>query len=132
VPPGNVVQSTRFARGSTRALAAHLSRTLTMAVPLTTDTERCVSRLFAESERAEAARLLQDECANNLPFLEKADAAGLERFRFAALKVSGGDLRKLEEAVAVAQQDWRDLLVAAGFANRLDAHRQWFSTEVDG
>ena len=103
-----------------------------MSVPLTADTERCLEKLFAEPARVEAARLLRDECADNLPFLAKADAEKLERFRFAALKVSGGDLGKLEQAVRLAQTDWRDLLVAAGFANSLDAHRQWFSTEVAG
>jgi len=49
----------------------------------------------------------------------------LERFRFAALKYSDGNLPLLQSAVTLAQQDWRDLLVATGFANNVQAHRAW-------
>lgn len=43
----------------------------------------------------------------------------------AVLKLSAGDLDELDHAVALAKQDWRDLLVAAGFANDPEAHRTW-------
>jgi hypothetical protein len=46
-----------------------------------------------------------------------------ERLRFAALRVSGGDLRKLHRAIEMP--DWRDLLVAAGFAEDVRAHESW-------
>jgi hypothetical protein len=49
----------------------------------------------------------------------------LERFRFAALKYSNGDLSRLERAVKLAQEDWRDLLVGAGFADDVEAHKRW-------
>jgi len=32
---------------------------------------------------------------------------------------------KLREAVKLANTDWRDLLVAAGFADSVDAHKHW-------
>ena len=48
----------------------------------------------------------------------------LERVRFAVLKISNGDIGELREAVRHAQIDWRDVLVAAGFGERL-AHREW-------
>jgi hypothetical protein len=48
-----------------------------------------------------------------------------ERLRSAALRVSHGDLRALADAIALGQADWRDLLVAAGFADDLHAHEQW-------
>jgi len=66
-----------------------------------------------------------EECGNNLPFLQDFDEFKLERFRFAALKLSEGQLNKLDRAVAIAKRDWRDLLVAAGFANNIEAHRSW-------
>jgi len=50
---------------------------------------------------------------------------GLERFRFAALKLSRGRMDKLADAVRLANKDWRDLLVAAGFADSVDAHKDW-------
>jgi hypothetical protein len=45
--------------------------------------------------------------------------------RFAALKLSEGRLDRLEEAIKLAQTDWRDLLVAAGFAHDVEAHLNW-------
>ncbi len=95
---------------------------------LSPETQRRLEILFREEHRAEAARLLAEECGNNLPFLEKLDERGLERVRFAALKLSEGDLTKLRRAVEVAKEDWRDLLVAAGFGHDTRAHEQWFPT----
>jgi hypothetical protein len=36
-----------------------------------------------------------------------------------------GDIEKLECAITLAQKNWRDLLVAAGFANDPIAHKTW-------
>jgi hypothetical protein len=49
----------------------------------------------------------------------------LERYRYAALKLSGGDLGRLRQAIELAKSDWRDLLVAAGFAENVRAHKNW-------
>ncbi|HEV2199940.1 MAG TPA: hypothetical protein VGR73_08965 [Bryobacteraceae bacterium] len=54
-----------------------------------------------------------------------------ERVRFAALKFSDGELEMLESAVKLAQTDWRDLLVATGFANDVGAHRKWEPKPAD-
>lgn len=51
-----------------------------------------------------------------------------ERKIVAALKLSEGDLTKLRRAVEVAKEDWRDLLVAAGFGHDTRAHEQWLPT----
>jgi hypothetical protein len=34
-------------------------------------------------------------------------------------------MEKLGAAVKLANADWRDLLVAAGFADSVDAHKHW-------
>ena len=81
--------------------------------------------LFCADEREEAASLLERECSINLPFLDTAGPVQLQRFHFAALKLSGGNIERLRNAVELAKQDWRDLLVAAGFANSTEAHLQW-------
>ena len=52
-----------------------------------------------------------------------ASEAALERLQFAALKLSEGNLDKLDRAVALANRDWRDLLMAAGFGEDVDAHK---------
>jgi hypothetical protein len=84
-----------------------------------------IRQLFPVEEQSSVATILENECGNNLPFLENADKDGLDRFRYAALKLSNGSLTKLQEAVDLAKSDWRDLLVAAGFAHSVDAHKQW-------
>jgi hypothetical protein len=84
-----------------------------------------VRELFPPEQHDTVARVLETECGNNLPFLEKEDSYGLERFRFAALKLSEGNIEKLHGAVKLAKSDWRDLLVAAGFADSVDAHKHW-------
>jgi hypothetical protein len=81
--------------------------------------------LFAPAQQEEARRLIVEECGNNLPFLKDYDAVSLERFRFAALKLSDGDMDKLYRAIRLAQRDWRDLLMAAGFAHEITAHSRW-------
>jgi hypothetical protein len=93
--------------------------------PLTPQAERYIDLLFPEEDRDTARNLLLEECGNNLPFLGKIDSIAMDRFRFAALKISGGDLSKLRGAIALAGSDWRDLLGAAGFANDIEAPAKW-------
>ena len=57
--------------------------------------------------------------------LETADADALDRFRFAALRLSNGSLERLHQAVGLAKTDWRDLLIYADFTDSDDAHRRW-------
>ena len=94
-------------------------------VPLSDDTQRRVDALFAANERAAAAQLLIEQCGDNLPFDEGQSPVQLERIRFAALKLSAGSLTELREAVALANIDSRDVLVAAGFGSDVTAHRSW-------
>ncbi len=81
--------------------------------------------MFTADDREAAREILQKECGNDLPFLNELDEFKLERYRFAALKLSGGDLAKLREVVTLAKRDWRDLVVAAGFAHDIRAHEIW-------
>jgi hypothetical protein len=92
---------------------------------LSPETLRRVDILFLPEDRELAKALLHEQCGANLPFQEKADPNQLERFRFAALKYSDGSLLLLESAVKLAQLDWRDLLMATGFAHDVEAHRRW-------
>lgn len=101
-------------------------------MPLSPDTTALVDKLFAPPRRAEARVLLEERCGINLPCLADLDARQLERYRFAALKLSAGDLEQLGRAVALSQLDWRDLLVNAGFADDLLAHRAWCAQVLGG
>jgi hypothetical protein len=89
-------------------------------------TQKRIDLLFKEKiDREEVARLLIEECGNNLPLLQNLDEHGLERFRFAVLKLSDGELPRLKSALTLAKTDWRDLLVAAEFAEDIKAHELW-------
>jgi hypothetical protein len=68
--------------------------------------------LFAVADRPEAERLLR--------------TLDSQRERFAALRVSEGDLEKLQNAVALGKSDFRDLLCAAGFADHHEKHQRWW------
>jgi hypothetical protein len=96
-----------------------------MAPRLSIETQRRIEALFPASCTAEVAELLLHECGNNLPLLEKLNEIELERFRFAALKLSAGNIEKLREAIKLAKEDWRDLLVSAKFWTA-DTHKSWF------
>ena len=89
------------------------------------ETKRRVDTLFPASQHDEVITLLSTQCGNNLPNLESLNQIQLERFQFAALKLSNGDLDTLKQAITLAQVDWRDLLMAAGFADNLNAHNLW-------
>lgn len=80
---------------------------------LTEKTSTTIRELFPPEQHDTVAELLETECGNNLPFLEKADAQTLERFQLAALQLSKGTLAGLHAAVDLAKTDWRDLLMAA-------------------
>ena len=92
---------------------------------LSKTTEQLVEKMYPPEEREDVCQILIQQCGNNLPFLGDADEYKLERFRFAALKLSHGNLEALSRAVRLAQKDWRDLLMAADFGNDLQAQEKW-------
>lgn len=95
-------------------------------IPLSSETRRRVDALFDGPAREAAAELLITQCAANLPLWVNPDERGLERIRFAVLKLGNGDLTELRRAVQMAQVDWRDVLVAAGFGDSVRVHESWF------
>src|SRR3954453_23844207 len=97
---------------------------------LTSETEQRIALLFPEDQRDHVPTLLLEQCGHKLPFLQTVDAVGMDRFRFAVLKLSNGHTRELQDALKLAQTDWRDLLVAAGFANNLNAHAAWLPDQA--
>jgi hypothetical protein len=94
-------------------------------VPLSDETEKRLSILFSGEDARIAREVLVKECGSNLPFCENYGPSELERLRFAALKLSAGKLDLLAQAVELAKQDWRDLLVAADFGDDSLIHKHW-------
>lgn len=97
--------------------------------PLGNKVSRKLETLFPPEHRAAAAALLEAECGAGLPLIDVQGPAGIERIRSAALKLSEGSLEKLHTAVRLANVDWRDVLVAAGFGNSLRAHLAWLDSD---
>jgi len=82
---------------------------------LSTRTKQHVEALFSPADRAEAERLLAD-------LFSTRSSDDHERVHFGALRVSHGDLANLAEVVG---EDWRDVLMTAGFAIDVHAHETW-------
>ena len=87
-------------------------------VKLNTHTLVRVERLFKWADREKAKTLLLD--------FSGIDPLETERLRFAALRVSDGNLAKLTEAIEMGKQDFRDLLVVARFASHPEQHQRWW------
>ena len=93
--------------------------------PLTVATQLRLDLLFTKADRVKAAQRLIEECGQNLPFCEDSHPDDLDRIRIAALKLSGGHMDRLHDAIELAKTDTRDLLMAAGFGHDISAHMKW-------
>lgn len=102
-----------------------------MPLKLSPRTRKLVEKAFSPKQIAEAIQWLEEECGNNLPFCEHEDEYQMERIRFAAIKLSKGDIHKLLEAIDLARMDWRDLFMAADFGYDVNAHEEWAKEILD-
>ena len=96
-----------------------------MTPKLSPRTRQLAEIIFPSDQASEAMQWLEDECGNNLPFQKDSDEFQMERIRFAALKLSAGNISALLKTVDEARMDWRDVLMAAGFGTDLSAHEFW-------
>ena len=96
-----------------------------MAPPLSPRTKQLVEIFFSSKDISEASQWLEEECGNNLPSCGQQDEYGMERIRFAAIKMSKGNVLKLLKAIDEARMDWRDLLMASDFGYDVNAHENW-------
>jgi len=80
-----------------------------------------IDMVFFKDDRPYAIDILQQA---DIPLCEdKPDC--IERVTFAAIKFSSGSIDRLRHAVALAQEDWRDLLVFSGFDRDTNSHMKW-------
>ena len=96
-----------------------------MGPPVDQATRERVSALFSEEDHDRIVAALEERCGINLPLSERFDEDSFRRVRYAVLKLSKGTMHELERAIDLANLDWRDLLVAAGFADDVRAHSSW-------
>ena len=94
---------------------------------LTPRTEEIIERVVAPNVQGEVRSLLQRGCdAQTLACTGWSDEQ-MERIWFAVLKLGEGKPASVKSAVSLAQTDWRDLLMAAGFGEDEDAHERWWA-----
>ena len=82
-----------------------------------------IRALFSPADVAEAERLMAAFAREMPPFGD--------RIPFAAIRCGAGDLGRLREAIQLGRTDWRDLLVAADFADDVHAHERWRPRRLD-
>lgn len=100
-------------------------------VSLSSRTEKLLEKVFLEEKTRELAKFrLVHECGNNIPDCEHSSPEQMERIRFSALKLSQGDISKLESAIELAKIDWRDLFMSAGFGKDVNEHNKWYEDKV--
>jgi hypothetical protein len=100
-------------------------------IELSEKTKRVINAFFPEDASGnEVSNILLMECAENIPFCEDSNPERMERIRFSVLKLGNGDIQKLKEAVELAQIDWRDLFIAAGFSHAVEAHENWYKQVI--
>jgi len=93
-------------------------------IALSEAAEQRLQLAFSPEERREARRMLVYECGAGIEDWG-SDPSAYDRLRFAAMKASQGRIEGLRWAIAMAQKDWRDLLIHAGFAEDARAHERW-------
>ena len=91
--------------------------------PLCPSVITAIASLFTPDDRETITKILIEEC--NTEKIYASSDTGVERIQLAVLKLNNGDTDKFLAAVELAQLDWRDVLVAAGFGNDLEAHLKW-------
>jgi len=98
---------------------------------LSEKTETVLENVFLDdATRNHVRTTLIHKCGNNVPFCEDSSPEEMERIRFSVLKLSKGDINKFHEAVELANIDWRDLFMPAGFGHDTEAHMKWYENRI--
>jgi hypothetical protein len=69
--------------------------------------------------------MIENECGTESLSCDGWTPEQMERIRFGVLKLVHENKLKLNAALNLAQTDWRDLLISAGFDRDVDAHKAW-------
>lgn len=91
--------------------------------PLSALVTDAVKFFFEEESRVVVAAVLFNQCGFGLPLASSPEL--IERIRLGVLRLGHGNVDHLLGHLAEAQQDWRDVLVAAGFGDDITAHTKW-------
>jgi hypothetical protein len=100
-------------------------------IPLSDRTRTLISRLFSGIDGTIISDLLYRAVSANIPFCDDSTPEDMERIRFAILKMTLNSPLNLAVGIHMAQSDWRDLLMAAGFGDDTSQHMVWYAEMID-
>ena len=92
---------------------------------LSNKTQKIIGLLFKSDQARIVEEILLDDCSRNISSCNDWEVESLERIWISVLKISSGDMRKFESAVKLANTDYRDLFMTAGFGYDSEAHKKW-------
>jgi hypothetical protein len=95
-------------------------------------TNELIQKTCPTSHQQAVGNLLSDQCSVSLPGVgippEWIDV--IDRVQLATIRGSSWNIEKLKSNVSLANSDWRDVLMAAGFGENLTAHTLWQKAAV--
>ena len=103
-----------------------------MPIALSLRTSNLLTKCVTEEQRAMVEDLLVSDVSENVPWHHDDSPEGMERIRFAIIKLTLCNELNLPMAVDQAKRDWRDLLVMAGFADDINEHLDWCDRILHG
>lgn len=95
------------------------------ALHITVRTRRVLRAVFPPNLWERVETTLTIDCGPEQVHSRDLDGEAMERIWLATLKLSNGSITAFENAVLVAQIDWRDVLMGADFESDLEAHIKW-------
>jgi len=95
---------------------------------LSNDIKKIINVRFSSFENSS---YVLSELENVYNFYAKFGEFISDRVYCSVLKLSGNSLEKFNDAVKLAKIDWRDLFVAANFANDIKGHEKWLLKELE-
>ncbi len=98
---------------------------------LSPNTKSLVNILFKPRDAKEVCDKIEIYCGTETLGCEGWTSEQLERIIFAVLKFSCEAKGGVEVAIELANTDWRDLLMVAGFGEDLNAHQMWYQSIVN-
>ena len=88
-------------------------------------TKELIHCLYKSDEALTVCDMLEVKCGTEALSCDGWTPENMERIRFAVLKLAYENTLDLRAALSLAQSDWRDLLMFAGFGQDVKAHEKW-------
>lgn len=99
-------------------------------IALSDRTQELISKLFPKADGIVISDMLYRAVSKNVPLCDDSNAEEMERIRFAILKLTKDSPLNLAVGIYLAQTDWRDLLMSAGFGEDADLHMAWYREQM--